>query len=124
MILNIRRMRYSVFLLFWCCYCFGQSHLNTKCPYDATYIKNTGNKIVDSNTDEIKIEFVCGGIYKHKFFVRDLKKTGKTGLDNIADKIMANLPKPRENATLQELALYNRIMILLTWLTLQSSDNL
>ena len=119
---NIKLMRLSFYIIFMLSICSSQSHFRVKCPYDQTFIENSNKDVLDKNTNQFLTQFVCGGITKHKFLVKENKKN-KRSLESIADNILENLPKPRENATLQELALYNRIMILLTWISLQSSDS-
>jgi len=115
-------MKLYVYLIFGFSLCYCQSHFNVKCPFDQTYIEKSNKGNLNGNNNQGLTQFVCGGLKKHSFLVKENKKKERT-LENIADNILENLPKPRENATLQELALYNRIMILLTWISLQSSDS-
>ena len=118
----IRLVKLYIYMLFGLSFCFSQNHFGVKCPFDQTFIENSNKEVLDKNSNEVLTQFECGGITKHQFFVKENKKKIRS-LENIADNILENLPKPRKNATLQELALYNRIMILLTWISLQSSDN-
>ncbi|MAV70040.1 MAG: hypothetical protein CMG04_04580 [Candidatus Marinimicrobia bacterium] len=114
-------MKFYFYLIFGFSFCFPIDHLGVKCPFDQTFIKDSKKDILSKNSSQVLNQFECGGLKKHRFFVKENQKKSRS-LENIADNILKNLPKPRENATLQELALYNRIMILLTWISLQSSD--
>ena len=114
-------MKFYFYLIFGFSLCFPSGHIGVKCPFDQTFIKDLKKEILSKNSNQILNKFECGGITKHQFFVKENQRKSRS-LENIADNILKNLPKPRENATLQELALYNRIMILLTWISLQSSD--
>ena len=115
-------MKKWFFLILIASLVFPQDRIGVKCPFDQTYVENSNKKVFDKKTNEIMIQYVCGGITEHEFLIKERKKEDRS-LESIAGKILENLPKPRDKATLQELALYNRIMILLTWISLQSSEN-
>ena len=95
-------------------------YTRVKCPFDATYIHKTNEYKMDEKTGEILWKYECGGLTKHPFFVHH-NKAGKAAASvSLAEKLLRSLPKPGKNATLREIALYNRILILLTWLELEN----
>ncbi|MBH09504.1 MAG: hypothetical protein CMG74_03965 [Candidatus Marinimicrobia bacterium] len=114
----MRLALYSILISFT----FGQ-HIRVKCPYDATFIKNTEDYKIDEKTGDILWKYECGGLVTHPFFVKRDKLKEKSSSANLAKKFLRSLPKPGENATLKEIALYNRILILLTWLDLDDTSN-
>ena len=98
-------------------------YTRVKCPFDATYIHKTSEYKIDSESGKILWKYQCGGLTKHPFFVHHSKTVEATGSPSLAENLLRSLPKPGKNATLREIALYNRILILLTWLDLENSPD-
>ena len=74
---NITLMRLFIFIIFAFSFCSSQSHFRVKCPFDQTFIKNSNKDVLDKNTNQFLTQFVCGGITKHKFLVKENKKKRK-----------------------------------------------
>ena len=98
-------------------------YTRVKCPFDATYIYKTKEYKMDDKSGKILWKYECGGLTKHPFFVHHSKEDDTKSSISLAEKLLRTLPKPGENASLKEIALYNRILILLTWLDLENSPD-
>ena len=95
-------------------------YTRVKCPFDATYIRKTNEYKMDEKTGEILWIYECGGLTKHPFFVHH-NTAGKSAASvSLAEKLLRSLAIAGEYATVREIALYNRILILVTWLELEN----
>jgi len=96
-------------------------YIRVKCPFDATYIQKTTDRKLDEDSTKILWKYECGGFSKHSFFVGHPKNKDLDNSISTAERLIRSLPKPSENASLREIALYNRVLILLTWLDLEAN---
>lgn len=113
--------RFPIYILFISL--SSAQYTRVKCPFDATYIHKTNEYKMDNESGKILWKYQCGGLTKHPFFVQHSKTVEATGSVSLAENLLRSLPKPGKNATLREIALYNRILILLTWLDLENSSD-